>query len=100
MKLDIQTVHFTADQKLIEFLEARINGLLKYFDRITDGEAYLKLENSGQIRDKVVEIKIKVPGNTLLGTATDKVFESAIDDACKALKRQLIKYKDKQRATH
>ncbi len=95
MKIQTQAVQFKADQKLIDFTEKRLNKLEQFFDRIISAEVYLKLENSGQVKDKVAEVRINVPGNTLITKETQKSFEAAIDAAADSLRRQIIKHKEK-----
>jgi len=98
MKVHTQAVHFSADSKLLQFIEKKLKKLEQIFDRIIEASVTLKLENTGKIKDKIVEIKLAIPGNTLFVKETSKTFEASIDDALNALKRQLIKYKDRLRA--
>lgn len=95
----IHTVQFSADQKLLDFIEKKTNKLNQYFDKIIDTEVYLKLdENSSQIKDKTVEIKVNLPGNQLFAKSTSKQFEEATDDTISSITRQLKKYKEKLRS--
>jgi len=101
MQIDIQAVRFTADQKLKDFINEKLDKLTKFHHKIISTVVYLKLENSGQVRDKIVEIKVSIPGSTLVAHATDKSFEAAVDDALETLKRQLKKENEKtQSARH
>ncbi len=95
MNVTINNVGFKADSKLVEFIESKVNKLSKYYNRITSSIVYLKLENSGQVRDKVVEITISVPGKVLVSKAEEKSFEGALDECTSSLERQLKKYKEK-----
>ena len=95
MRIRSQSVHFTADQKLTDYLENKLNQLEKYFDHIIDVSVILKLENSGQVRDKLVEVNVKVPGQTFVAHSSKKSFESSIDEVHKTLKRQIRKHKEK-----
>jgi putative sigma-54 modulation protein len=61
MKINMSAVHFNADQKLIDYIEKKTAKLEQFFDRIIDAQVFLKLENSGQVRDKIVELKLQVP---------------------------------------
>lgn len=98
MKIDIRSIHFTADQKLLDFTETKIGKLERYFDRIVSTEVTLRLDNMGQkVRDKLVELKIKVPGDLLVAEATSKTFESAIENVSRTMKRRVIRYKEKMR---
>ncbi len=98
MQVIIESVQFRADQKLVDFTEKRLAKLDQYFDRIIEARVFLKLENAGQVKDKIAEVRLDVPGQTLFATATDKTFEAAVDAAADSLRRQLAKYKEKFRA--
>ena len=95
MKIHTEAVQFKADQKLIDFIEKRLAKMEQYFDRIIEARVVLKLENAGQIKDKVAEITLNVPGDTIFAKETNKSFEASIDGATTSLKRQLLKYKEK-----
>jgi putative sigma-54 modulation protein len=95
MKINLTAVHFDADQKLIDYIEKKTSKLGQFFDRITDAQVFLKLENSGQVRDKIVELKLMVPGDTLVASETSKTFEAATDAAVDTMKRQLKKHKER-----
>ena len=97
MNIRTTSVHFTADQKLLDYIDDKIGKLDTYFDRIQDTEVFLKLENSGQVKDKIVEVKMILPGNIIVVEESNKSFESAVDKATNTLKRQLIRYKERQR---
>ena len=98
MKIEIRSNHFTADQKLLDFTEAKLGKIERFFDRIVSMDVTLRLDNMGQkIRDKVVEVKLKVPGDMLVAEATSKTFEGAVENVARTLKRRIIKYKEKMR---
>lgn len=92
MKLQIHSIHFDADQKLIAFIQKKADKLETFYDRIVDGEVFLRLNNSG-IENKTVEIKLNVPGNQLFAKESATSFEEATDLATEALRRQLRKTK-------
>ncbi len=98
MKVITQAQHFSADYKLAEYLKQKLSKLEHFFDRIIEANVFLKLENSGQVRDKISEINIKIPGTTLVAKEVGKTFESSIDKAVFRLKRQLLKHKEKSKA--
>lgn len=95
MIINTVSIHFTADQKLLDYLEKKISKLEQYFDKIIDAHVFLKLENSGQVKDKIVELRLIVPGDTLIATETAKTFEAATDTVVDTMKRQIKRYKDK-----
>lgn len=95
MKLQIHSIHFDADQKLIDFIQRKADKLETFYDKIVDGEVFLRINNSG-IENKTVEIKINVPGNQLFAKEQAKSFEEGADLAAEALRRQIRKLKVKQ----
>jgi len=95
MRVQTQSVHFVADTKLLQFIEKKVNKLENYYERIIDADVILRLERTGQVQDKIAEIKIQVPGDIMMAKQTSKTFEGSIDSAVTALKRQLIKRKEK-----
>ena len=77
MKISVQSIHFNADKKLLEFIQKRVDKLDLFFDQITSGEVYLKLENVEDEANKISEIKLLVPGCTFFAKEQCKSFEEA-----------------------
>jgi len=99
MKIQIQSVHFDADQSLKSFIHKKLTKLETFYDKIIDSDVVLSLEQlNTQVKDKVVVIKTNIPGNTLIAKEKSKKFEAAIDLAVDSLKRQIEKIKTKTRA--
>lgn len=96
MDLQVHSVHFDADRKLIDFINKRITKLEQYFDHIVNGEVFLRLGNPSEPENKVAEIKISIPGKDLFAKKQCKSFEEGIDLACEALRKQVTKYKEKR----
>ena len=94
MKLQVHSIHFNADSKLITFIQKKLNKLETFYDRMVDGEVFLRLNNEG-IENKTVEIKLRLPGNQLFAIEKAKSFEAATDLAADALRMQLKKFKTK-----
>ena len=97
MRVRTEAIQFKADQKLIDHINKKLQKMDNYFDRIIETKVTLKLENSGQVRDKITEIKMSVPGDTIIVKESSKTFEAAIDTSIDVLKRRLIKYKERLR---
>jgi putative sigma-54 modulation protein len=99
MEIKIQSIHFEADQKLLDFIEKKVIKLDTYFDRPIHAEVYLKLDNGNTVvKDKVVEIKITIPGTTLFSKDHSKSFEESTISAVDHMRRQLKKHRDKIRS--
>lgn len=95
MKVQMQSVHFDADQKLLDFIQKRLDKLETFYDRVTEGEVIMRLNNKDGIANKTVEIKVLVPGTMLFAQEDAGTFEAATDAAADSLKRQITKYKEK-----
>ena len=95
MKLKMHSIHFDADQKLLDFIQKKVDKLETYYDRMVDGEVFLRLNNSNT-ENKTVEIKLNIPGNQLFAKEQAKSFEEAADQATEALRRQIRKFKEKR----
>jgi putative sigma-54 modulation protein len=92
MKLQVHSIHFDADRKLLDFVKKRIAKLETFYDRLVDGEVFLRLNNEG-IDNKTVEIKLRVPGSQLFAVEKARSFEAATGQATDALRMQLKKFK-------
>lgn len=99
MKLQMHSIHFEADRQLTDFIQQRVDKLETFYDRVVEGEVFLKHNNNGT-ETKTVEIKLHVPGSTLFCKEEGPSFEAAADAAVEAMRRQLTKFKDKQMAHH
>ncbi|HPQ08630.1 MAG TPA: ribosome-associated translation inhibitor RaiA [Bacteroidia bacterium] len=93
MTTKIQSVHFDADKKLIQFIEERVNKLTRFHNGIIHSDVILKLENSSDTANKVAEIKLHTNNGDLFAKKQEKSFEAAVDGALEALKRQIDKKK-------
>ena len=98
MKLNVHSLKFDADQKLIDYIQKKADKLDRLFDRVVDGEVILKINNEG-VENKTVEIKINLPKNQIFSKEKDSTFEGATDKAIEGLRRQLKKYKEKLMAS-
>jgi len=96
MNIKIHSLHFNADKKLLEFVEEKINKLSQYEDRILSTEIFLRLDKDPDSGNKVAEIKMIVAGRKVFAKKQCKSFEEATDQAVEALRRQLIKQKQKK----
>lgn len=94
MKVQVQSIHFDADIKLINFIQKKLDKLDTFYDRTIDAEVILRLNNEG-IENKTVEIKLNVPGEQLFANKTNGSFEAATDHCAEALRRQIKKHKEK-----
>lgn len=95
MDFKVNTVHFTADQKLVDFIQGKVKKLELMYDNIIASEIYLRLDKNEEKENKIAEVKLLLPGNELFAKKQCKSFEEAADLAVSALKKQVERYKAK-----
>ena len=95
MKIRFHLVNITPDIKLLNFVQTKLNKLDLFYNRILYVDAYFLVEPVSYKGNKLVEIKLRVPGKELIVKKHSQSFEGAINQAKEALKKAIIKYKDK-----
>jgi putative sigma-54 modulation protein len=96
MNVNIQTVHFDADIKLMDYVNQKLEKLSQYHDRIINVDVFLKLDNIvHNIKDKIAEIRVRVPRCEFFVKATSKSFEASFDEALESLVNQIKRKKEK-----
>ena len=99
MNVNIQTVHFDADSKLVDYVQKKISKLTQFHDRITKVDVYLKLDNVVHtIKDKIAEIKVHIPRHEFFVKQSSKSFEESFDTALDSVIIQIKRKKEKQAA--
>ena len=96
MKLQIHSVRFDSDYKLINLIKKKLVKLETFYNRIIDGEVFLRIENDESRINKIIEIKLNIPGDQLFAKERARTFEIGADEVTEALRRQIKKFKEKQ----
>jgi putative sigma-54 modulation protein len=97
MDIKIHSIRFDADTKLLDFIDIKVQKLIQFFDEIIGAEVFLRLDKSQDFENKVVEIRLLLPGNELFAKKQSKTFEESTDLSVEALRKQIIRYKSKLR---
>jgi putative sigma-54 modulation protein len=99
MNVNIQTVRFDADTRLIDYVNRKLEKLGTFHDRIIKVNVFLKLDNVVHtIKDKIAEIRIHVPRHEFFVKSTSKSFEESFDNAFESIVNQIKRKKQKQAA--
>jgi putative sigma-54 modulation protein len=94
MNVNIQTVHFNADSKLVEYVTKKLTKLNTFHDQIIKVDVFLKLDNVvHNIKDKIAEIRVHVPRQLFFVKSSSKSFEESFDNAFESLINQVKKEK-------
>ena len=62
MTINVQAVNFNAKPGLEEYLDKKLTKLETLSDKIISAQVFLKLDNTSDKVNKIVEIKLEVPG--------------------------------------
>ena len=96
MNVNIQTLHFAADSKLVALIEKKINKLTQFHEGITKVDVFLKLDNvAHNIKDKIAEIKVHAPRHQFFVKHSSKSFEESFDVALDSVINQIKRKKEK-----
>ena len=95
MKVNVHAVNFNVDRKLVDFVQERLDKLEKYYDKVVSSDVFLKLDNTSDKENKIVEVKVMVPGDDFVVKKQSKTFEEAVDLSVDSLERLLLKRKEK-----
>jgi putative sigma-54 modulation protein len=97
MNIQIHSVRFDADKKLIDFVHQKLDKLTQFGEDIVNAEVYLRLNKDQDRANKISEIKLELSGGPLFAKKQSKTFEESTDEAINALKKQITKHKQKKR---
>ncbi len=97
MDTQITARHFSASEKLKDFVNTRVGKLERFYDGITDARVILSKHNSTG-GSKTAEITLNVRRNSLIAQEEAHTYEEAIDRCVSRLRRQILKYKGKRRS--
>ena len=95
MDIKVHSIHFDADVSLLEFINSKLKKLIQYYVDILGAEVFLRLDRSQDLENKVVEVRLSIPGNELFAKKQTKSFEESTDLCVEALRRQIMKHKTK-----
>ena len=98
MKVNLNAVGFSIDKKLVDFIQIKMDKIERYYDKVVDADVYLKLENTSDKENKIVDIRVNIPGYDIAVNNQARTFEEEVDNCCEAIERLLIKHKEKARA--
>lgn len=95
MKTTVNAVKFKADVKLEQFIAEKVAKLDRIVDNATRCEVTLKVDKPESDNNKIAEISISLPGQTLFNAKQANTFEEAVAECVDAMKVQIDKYKER-----
>lgn len=95
MKVNIQSIHFDADQKLLDLITKKVEKTNTFYEGIESIMVYLRLEKDEHKENKIVEIKLNAGGKDIFAKENSNTFENAIDLVIDKVIAQIKKQKEK-----
>lgn len=95
MNITINAVKFKADPKLEKFVSDKVAKIERLVDNATKCEVFLKVDKPESDNNKIAEISLTLPGQTLFNSKQADSFEEAVSECVDTLKVQIDKYKER-----
>lgn len=97
MEVKIKAIHFDITDKLVAFINKKIDKITRRYEAITDAEVILKVVKPETAMNKEASVKFSIPPSSdIYASKTADSFEEAIDLVLDALEKQLEKNKAKK----
>ena len=98
MKVNIEATNFNVDNKLISFINEKLKKLDLFYYKIVFIDVFLKVQKTSEKENKVIEVRLSLPGEKIMLKKESKTFEEGISESVKALIRKVKQRKEKQRS--
>lgn len=95
MNVTINAVKFKTDEKLDKFINEKAAKLDRLTDVATKCEVTLKLDKPETDNNKIAELSLAMPGQTLFCSKQADTFEEAFAECVDSMKTQVEKYKER-----
>ena len=97
MEAKIKAIHFDISEKLVAFINKKVEKISRRYETITEAEVTLKVVKPETAMNKEAAIKLALPpADELFASKTADTFEEAVDLCLDALEKQLEKAKTKK----
>ena len=95
MKIEIQSIHFTPDGGLVDFVNKKVEKLTLLDDGVINTDVFLKIEKPESPENKITEIHVHSSNGEYFAKKQCDTFEESISVSVQALRKQLLKSKGK-----
>ena len=92
--INVKSLKFDADQKLLDFVEKKVARVEKFFDNLGDIDVTLSL--SPEPDNKCVRLQTRFPGEDLVIERHAKTFEEAVTEAVDLMKERIVRAKERR----
>ncbi|MBT6808953.1 MAG: HPF/RaiA family ribosome-associated protein [Flavobacteriales bacterium] len=95
MKIEIQSIHFSPDSSLLNFVNKKVKKLSQLDYSLINSDVFLKIEKPESPDNKIAEIRIHSSKGEYFAKKQCDTFEESVDLSVQALRKQLLKSKGK-----
>lgn len=95
MKINIQGVGVSPRQELQEMINEKLTKLDRLSNRITEAKVTLRVEKAETRDNKVMEVRLGLPGNDIFVKKQGDSFEELVQKTTDVLTRELKEWKEK-----
>ena len=95
MKIHIQPIDCTPRQDLLDLVNEKLEKLAHFSDRILECKVILRIEKADKRDNKVVEVRLIIPGHDLFVKKHTESFEESLQKAYEVLQREIKDWKEK-----
>lgn len=92
--INVKSLKFDADEKLLEYIDKKVGKVEKFFDNLGDIDVTLSLLPDAE--NKNVKLQTHFPGEDLIVERQARTFEEAVTNAADALKERIVRAKEKK----
>ena len=92
--INVKSLKFDADEKLLDFIDKKVGKVEKFFDNMGDIDVTLSLLPDAE--NKSVKLQTHMPGEEIVIERNARSFEEAVTDAADALKEKIVRTKEKK----
>lgn len=97
MNIVVNAVKFKADPKLENYVTEKVGKMERLVDNATKCEVTLKVDKPESDNNKIAEISLTLPGQTLFNSKQADTFEEAVSECVDTMRVQIDKYKERYR---
>lgn len=98
MKINIQSIGLTPRQELLDLIHEKIGKLTRFNDQIMEANVTLKAEKAERRDNKIIEVRLAVPGDDLFVKKQGETFEEILQKSTDALQREATDWKKRKQA--
>ncbi|HAB36219.1 MAG TPA: hypothetical protein DCE58_06430 [Cryomorphaceae bacterium] len=95
MNVAVHSVHFKASNRLLAYVQSKVETVTKVSDRVNKATVFLRLDNNHMHENKIAEVCIYLPGREVVVKKEAKTFEKSVALAMEALHRIIKRNKGK-----